>query len=324
MGSTNYGNQIQSIQYAAPADAVTWNKLMRDVQSPGLYAGGLLTKISDISVSLSALVCSIKDANYQLRIETQAAVTVAVTSSTPYVILRWAYSASATNYMDVMAVSLINIQANDVVVGLCTYSGSTLLGFDYSVRTSPISLMTYCKVTPTATPSLYLSVGAGVVSLGDSPISVVAQTTSVFTAPTTNPRWDLVAVNSSGAIVVVNGTEAASPTRPSPGSYIPLAYVYMTVGKTSIVATDLVDVRPFLSLGGYANDPISFTNASLSSGVLTVTHNLSKKYVTVQVYDNNDEQVIPDTIDLVNTNSLTIDFSSYGTITGTWNVVVKK
>jgi len=66
----------------------------------------------------------------------------------------------------------------------------------------------------------------------------------------------------------------------------------------------------------------SFTNASLSSGILTVTHSLGKQYVIVAVYDNNDVLVIPDAITATSTTVVTIDLSSFGTIAGTWNVRV--
>jgi hypothetical protein len=66
----------------------------------------------------------------------------------------------------------------------------------------------------------------------------------------------------------------------------------------------------------------SFTNASLSSGVLTVTHNLGHKYAQVQIFNNTDNMIMPDDITLVDANSLTVDLTSFGTITGTWNAVV--
>jgi hypothetical protein len=67
---------------------------------------------------------------------------------------------------------------------------------------------------------------------------------------------------------------------------------------------------------------LSFTNANLASGILTVTHNLGHKYVTVQVYDNTDKLIIPDDVELLSESQLNIDLSSYGTISGTWHCVI--
>jgi len=66
----------------------------------------------------------------------------------------------------------------------------------------------------------------------------------------------------------------------------------------------------------------AFTNADLTAGVLTVNHNLGHKYAIVQIYDNNDDMVMPDGISLTDANNLDVDLTSYGAITGTWRVIV--
>jgi len=65
-----------------------------------------------------------------------------------------------------------------------------------------------------------------------------------------------------------------------------------------------------------------FTNASLSSGILTVTHNLGVTYPVVVIYDENENVIDPDEITYSTTNEIEIDLSSFGTIAGTWNVRV--
>jgi len=66
----------------------------------------------------------------------------------------------------------------------------------------------------------------------------------------------------------------------------------------------------------------SFVDADLTAGVATFTHNLGHKFALVQVFDENDDLVQPDDINLVDANSLTVDLTSFGTLTGTWNVVI--
>lgn len=66
----------------------------------------------------------------------------------------------------------------------------------------------------------------------------------------------------------------------------------------------------------------TFTNATLSVGTLTLTHGLGKQDVTVTVIDNNNKQIIPDEITFTNSTSLVIDLTTYGTLSGTWRVVV--
>lgn len=67
---------------------------------------------------------------------------------------------------------------------------------------------------------------------------------------------------------------------------------------------------------------MSFTNSNLSAGILTVTHNLGSKYCCVAVSNNNDKQVVPNEVTFTSTSALAIDLSGFGTLSGTWNVVV--
>ena len=64
----------------------------------------------------------------------------------------------------------------------------------------------------------------------------------------------------------------------------------------------------------------SFDNGDLAAGILTITHSLGRQYVNVKVYDNNDIEIGPDLITATDTNTLTIDLSSFGSLTGTWNL----
>ena len=66
----------------------------------------------------------------------------------------------------------------------------------------------------------------------------------------------------------------------------------------------------------------TFINADLATGVLTVTHNLNSNYVIVVDYDNTSKQIGPDDVTLTSVNALTIDLTSFGTLTGTWSCIV--
>ena len=66
----------------------------------------------------------------------------------------------------------------------------------------------------------------------------------------------------------------------------------------------------------------SFTSGDLVSNIMTVNHNLGKKYVSVTVYDNSDYAIIPDQIYAASTTSTQIDLTSF-TVTGTWNVSIR-
>jgi len=89
------------------------------------------------------------------------------------------------------------------------------------------------------------------------------------------------------------------------------------------------------SLGGLADDDhplyssyeLTFDDDDLSSGgVLSVTHDLARKYVQVTIYNNNDKIISPDEVEAIDINNINIDLSSYTPITGSgeeWNLVIR-
>jgi len=73
---------------------------------------------------------------------------------------------------------------------------------------------------------------------------------------------------------------------------------------------------------GGATYSASIVYADLASGIATVTHNLGSRTPAVTVYDNNYKIVATDLIQTVDVNSLTVDLSSFGVISGTWTIRV--
>ena len=67
---------------------------------------------------------------------------------------------------------------------------------------------------------------------------------------------------------------------------------------------------------------LDFTNADLAAGILTATHNLDQRPVLVQVYDNTWDMISPSEITLSDANTCDIDLAAFGTITGTWHLIV--
>lgn len=97
-------------------------------------------------------------------------------------------------------------------------------------------------------------------------------------------------------------------------------------GSNNMTFTDAVTgtkTLAELASGGAAATRSTFTNASLSSGVLTITHTLglSAPYtLDVTIFDNNGDKIVPDSLTGA-TNSIDVDLTSYGTLSGTWGYV---
>ena len=74
--------------------------------------------------------------------------------------------------------------------------------------------------------------------------------------------------------------------------------------------------------GGSGSVVSSFTYASLSSGTLTIQHNLDQKYVDVTIYNEDDIIVNPDYKQMIDNNNLLVSLVSYGQIQGTWHIKI--
>lgn len=242
---TNKGSQAVQFQFEDPLIATEFNTHLHKVLLTGIYDGGLLTKVSDSIVTVSTWVATLTDGTYTITARSTTTYNVTGVSSTDRnIVLRWTWSATAAWYVDVLAVSDGSVQSNDVVIGRAVYSGATLTGFTYSNRTVPNTYSPFfLKVVPDDPASMRVRVLQGRGNYGVSNLIVSDQFTSNLTAPTTNPRIDVVYLDSDGVVKVFTGTEAASPSAPSYQNKIVLAEIDMTVGMTTIPATSIRDVR---------------------------------------------------------------------------------
>lgn len=93
----------------------------------------------------------------------------------------------------------------------------------------------------------------------------------------------------------------------------------IAIAKGGTGATTAAGARSSLGAAGVARG--SFTNATLSAGVLTVTHSLGQQFVQFEIYDNNNKRVSPDDITATSNSAGTIDLTTFGAIVGTWNWV---
>lgn len=111
------------------------------------------------------------------------------------------------------------------------------------------------------TPDLTIKVESGVAFIGITKVVYAGGNSPSFTAPTTNPRIDLLTIDNVGVLARVVGTEAASPSIPAyPTDKVVLCEVFNRVGQTTIRDSDVAgqgyiqrDVRPFLG-GTYVSD----------------------------------------------------------------------
>jgi len=130
-----------------------------------------------------------------------------------------------------------------------------------------------CAVTAQGSPDMTVAVAAGTVRSNNGFFSVAAGNVTISAADGTNPRIDLVVVNSSGTKAARTGTAAASP-KPAAKSAndVVLAAIYVPASDTTLETdhiTDLRVLRPFAprtkALG--SDHAISATSATEVTGL---------------------------------------------------------
>lgn len=101
---------------------------------------------------------------------------------------------------------------------------------------------------------------------------------------------------------------------------VALANTLVINDGTNNVKATFTQVRSALGIPTISRT--AFTNATLTAGVLTVTHNVGQQFCQVIVTDNANKVILPDEITMTSTTACSVDLTSFGTLTGTWNVVV--
>jgi microcystin-dependent protein len=131
--------------------------------------------------------------------------------------------------------------ANQMLVGFLSYSlvGTTLtISGNNTLNFGPVtsfSAATDATSDAWTSQTMQLYVEPGTTTIAGTNISFLGGSTPTFTAPSSHPRIDLVTINGSGAIVLINGTEGVSPAIPPyPTGSVVLAEVFHVVGETAL------------------------------------------------------------------------------------------
>lgn len=294
MGVTNHGTQQITWQYFLEATSANWGRRNLDILPVGIYSGGYLTKVSDTCVSMSTLVAEISDGTNQISVRTTEAALLnlttldsgSISSSTPYIILRWVYATTVANYVEIHALATLSSkQENDLVLGKCVFSGATLISFDYSDRTFPRIEDQNLRVEATPDPEMYVQLRGGIINTGIAALRIGDQKVGPFTVPASGTsRIDLVYIDFDGSVAIYEGTPSSTPSAPSYLGKMVLAEVRVVNGDTNITWDRITDVRAFIT------PPVIVDNTTLginSSGRAYVIRDDIVPYWEVSVADSN-------------------------------------
>jgi hypothetical protein len=123
-----------------------------------------------------------------------------------------------------------------------------ILGACAGGRSGIIGTGTEGEVTEIAIPGMSVEVAAGRANFNGTPADFLADTVTIAAADGTNPRWDLITVDSAGNLQYHQGTVAVNPVPPDPaaiplGVEVALAYVYVPANDTAILDEQIIDKR---------------------------------------------------------------------------------
>jgi len=250
MGITNFGDQQITFSYKTPGKSKNFNHLLKDLFPVGIYKGANLTKIDTVTVQISQLTCFIEDTinDVGVKIATRATINTTVAPSTPYLIIRMSWNNIENNYADIIAVDYASIDPKDIIIGRCVYDSSNNLQstFDYTRRTvsslqdlddKHINL----KVLPTEPITNTVSALAGDVLILNNPYSFAGATSDAI-SDTVDGRIDIVYIDDSGDLKILEGSDNASPVQPDfPSRGLAIAKITRTGGVHTVVRGDQIE-----------------------------------------------------------------------------------
>jgi hypothetical protein len=194
-----------------PSNTQTWTLTINSTAVSGTFVTGTPTNPGDVKVAGTAAGTAQNLLNLLQNPQVSTANQVAVASANQALVVFGGYALNGTT----ITVFSLNNSAYSPVTSFT--ASTTATGGSWTAQT----LQLYVE------PGVYYVNGTRVIFTGGN--------TPTFTGPVSNPRIDLVTIDSTGTLAIVQGTENASPVAPSyPANKIVLCEVYNVVGETAI------------------------------------------------------------------------------------------
>jgi hypothetical protein len=271
--NVNYGNQVLVFSFHQEARSKGFNQGFCDILPYGVYTGGVLTRLNDNLIQIgetTTIIRSNEEDKVALRIETTEAQELIVDHTKPYVILRFGWVDSDNNFMDMRIVGWstdpFEVDENklwplDIVLGKVQFIESSVESGKFIVDpVNPFDLSRRKDVFLKETESVYsqfrvsasevyprrvyvsggqvnTSKGRFVVVGGEYPVSDIPDTT-------TKARTDLIVVDASGQIKLIQGTPSTLFPAPAPkyGTYKVCAEIRRGPNRSNVLGSDIIQL----------------------------------------------------------------------------------
>lgn len=218
-----YGNQIQSASFAT---------VLRFTFNPGGDDEEIITATgftinSDGTVTVNAGITRALLAVYPY---TAGGIASSHTAGTPVII----QPDNPQLFEEILT------YVDGLVLAAAVQATKTAVGYVKLTENNTSSRVMPALVSQQVSPNMTVLVTKFDITTFDQVVSYAGGNSGVMTAPTVNPRIDLIVYDTGGAVIAVRtGTEAASPSAPTPTTGdVVLAKIYHRVGSTSIKEQD--------------------------------------------------------------------------------------
>ena len=166
------------------------------------------------------------------------------------------------NQADAGTSSQSEIDAQDIAILVAAYNGS--------------GVVTGGAVTAQSSPDMTVAVAAGTVMIAGTHYGISAGNATIGTADSSNPRFDLISINTSGALVVTAGTAASNPVFPTlPSNTATMAAVHVPAGDTAIATAQITDKRVIARSPGVPDDAILWLGTTGDTAIMHSTGSIS-------------------------------------------------
>ena len=271
---TDYGAQRLSFDYRSDARASVFNKIFYNLLPYGIYSGGSLIRLNNVSITVEPMTVIIPSNNHDsvaVKSDTAESQVINFSSSLagscditkPYIILRFGWTDEEDNFMEILASSYESILDTDIILGKVnfTLNGTSYIvavhdTFDLSKRQIATlanleRLKTLLKVSSTEPPSNKVAVSGGTLLTSKGKYSVAGGQfpENGITIPEA-PRIDIIGFNTNGELVYIEGTAAAEPVAPTYGNLKVLAEINLKANQTVINGSDITIVDDWSVLQG--------------------------------------------------------------------------
>lgn len=283
--NVNYGNQVQVFSFHQEARSKGFNRDFCDILPYGVYTGGRLTRLNDSLIQISELTVVIRsneEDKVALRVETTDVQELVVDSTKPYVVLRFGWSDSDSNFMDMRAVgwSIDPLEMDedklwpfDIILGKVQFTSIRIIDpvnpFDLSKRKDVFlkeaeSVYAQFRVSASEVNPKRVYISGGevntskgrfIIAGGEYPADDIPDTAS-------QSRTDLIVVDASGQIQLIQGIPNASNPAPAPAykTYKVCAEIRRGANRSDVNGHDIVQIHDASRRGQWLAEDFPITD----------------------------------------------------------------